>query len=189
MTPRILLVLTLSLLPAVIAAQPAIYESKDKGVTTFSDQPSPGGRPMDLPLVNVIPGPGVAPPQAPASTPQAAATPYSQLSVVSPASGGTVWTNTGDFDLQLQVRPALQTRRGDAFRVKIDGKTLARTFSGPAISIAESDWARSEATDNVLHSLQVSIVDQGGAVLMESAPVSFYLRRHTLAPAKAPRAR
>lgn len=188
MSPRIFLTFVLSLAPVIAGAQTTVFESKDKGGTVFSDQPSPGARQVDLPPVNVIQGPGMPPPQASAPA-TAAATPYSHLSVVSPASGGTLWTNTGEFDLQVQARPALQTSRGDAFRVKIDGRALARTFSGPAIGVSESDWARADATNNVLHSLQVSIVDQGGVVLMESAPVQFYLRRHTLAPAAAPRGR
>jgi hypothetical protein len=185
MTPRLLFAITLFLLPVMAGAQAIIYESKDKSGSSFSDQPSPGARPVDLPPINIIEGPGAPPPQAPA--PDTAPTTYSQLSVVSPANGGTLWTNTGAFDMQVQARPALQSSRGDAFRVRIDGMTLPRTYPGPAISISESDWARADAADNVLHSLQVSIVDQGGAVLLESAPVQFYLRRHTAAPTAAPR--
>lgn len=130
MTPRILLVLTLSLLPAVIAAQPAIYESKDKGVTTFSDQPSPGGRPMDLPPVNVIRGRAWRRHKLAGVNTAGRSHALQPVDVVSPASGGTVWTNTGDLDLR-PVRPALQTRRGDAFRVKIDGKTLGTDLFRP----------------------------------------------------------
>jgi len=186
MSLRIFLTLALSLAPVIAGAQTTVFESKDKGGTVFSDQPSPGARQVDLPPVNVIQGPGLSPPQA--DVPAAlAATPYSLVSIVSPANGSTLWTNTGAFDLQVQARPALQTSRGDAFRVRIDGKVLARSFAGPAISISESDWARAEATDNVLHSLQVSIVDQGGTVLMESAPIQFYLRRHTLKRKASPR--
>lgn len=185
MTPRILLAMVLSLAPLIAAAQPAIYESKEKGGTVFSDQPSPGARPLDLPAPNIIEGPKLAPPQT--EVPAAAPVSYSQLMVIDPADGGTLWTNTGDFDMQVQARPALQTQRGDAFRVKIDGKALAPAFSGTAISISAADWARAEAADNVLHSLQVAIVDQSGVMLIESAPVKFYLRRHTQAPKAAPR--
>jgi hypothetical protein len=178
MTPRILFAIALSLLPVMAGAQAVIYESRDKSGPSFSDQPSPGARPLDLSPLNVIEGPGAPPP--PAAAPDAAPTPYSQVSVVSPANGGTVWTNTGAFEMQASARPPLQTGRGDGFRVRIDGQVVPRTFSGAAISVSETDWARAEAADNVLHSLQVSIVDQGGAVLLESAPVQFYLRRHTI---------
>jgi hypothetical protein len=177
MTPRTIFCLALILLPAMAAAQTAVYESKDKSGPVFSDQPSAGARQLDLPPPNVIQGPGAPPPQPPA--PVAAPTPYSKLVIVSPENGGTLWSNDGAFKLQIQANPRLQTQRGDTIRVSIDGNALSTAFSSASVNVSAGDWNRAAAESNVLHTLQVTIADQSGAVMIQSAPVTFYLRRHT----------
>jgi hypothetical protein len=179
MTYRTLMALLLSLVPIFAAAQTSVYESKGESGPVFSDQPSPGATQLNLPPPNVIQGPGAPPPQGPAPTPAVAPTPYTKLVIVDPENGGTLWSNDGAFDMQIQATPRLQTQRGDVVRVKIDGNMLSRAFSGTTLNVSATDWNRAAAESNVEHTLQVIIVDQNGAVVIQSAPVSVYLRRHT----------
>lgn len=160
------------------AAQTPIYETKDGRGPVFSDQPSPGAVRVDLPPPNVIQVPAASP-QSPSSPTSAAPPPYVSLAITSPANEGTIHTNTGAFDLQVQVRPALRTDRGDRIVVRLDGKRLAQGYASTSISVTPDDWAKAATVDNVEHSLQVAIVDRGGAVLAESATVRFYAHRAT----------
>jgi len=149
------------------------YESKGKDGPVFSDQPSSGAKPLDLPPLNVIEQPS---PQF--QVPDAAPAPYSQLTIVSPADGSTIHTNTGAFDMQLQVSPGLRVSRGDTLRVKLDGNPLTQGYTDLAIRITEADWASAATTDNDQHSLQAAIIsNKYGSVLIESAPVRFFAQR------------
>jgi hypothetical protein len=173
MMARPLIAMLVAVLPALAAAQGAIYESKDKAGPVFSDQPSPGGRPIDLPPPNVIQVPPTPPPQQ--AAPAAPAPAYGSLAIVSPGNQDTIRSNTGAFDVRVQVQPAL--RSGDVIRVKLDGTLLPQGFSSADFRITDSDWARAANLNNVEHTLQVAIANSSGAVLIESAPVSFFAQR------------
>jgi Domain of unknown function (DUF4124) len=177
MNRRSLSVLSLALWSVVAAAQTPIYESKDKGGTVFSDQPAPGAKKVDLPPPNVVQTakPASAAPKASAAAPP----PYGRLAIVSPENEGTVHSNDGAFQLQVRAQPALRAGSGDRFRVKLDGKPLAQGYAAGVIDIKSADWARAAAPDTIEHVLQVTIVDRSGAVLIESAPVKFFVHRAT----------
>jgi hypothetical protein len=173
MLAKVLLLMLLAFSSGFALAQGGIYESKGKDGPVFSDQPSSGAKPLDLPPLNVIEQP---PPQF--QIPDAAPAPYSQLTIVSPADGSTIHTNTGAFDIQLQVSPGLRVSRGDNLRVKLDGNPLAQGYTDLAIHVTEADWASAATSDNVQHSLQAAIIsNKDGSVLIESAPVRFFAHR------------
>jgi hypothetical protein len=164
----------LSMWTAAVAAQDKIYESVGKdGVPEFSGQPKPGSTEVNLPPPNVIDT--TAPAAQPA--PQQSALGYSQLAIASPADQGTVHTNTGAFDLKVALRPALNA--GDVFVVTLDGTALAGRYTSADIAITEQDF-QSAAADNVLHQLQVAVVDSGGNVLIAAGAISFYVHRATV---------
>lgn len=175
MPSRILLVTLLALCSTLATAQGAVYESKDKAGPVFSDRPSSGAKPVELPPLSVIPEPPALP-QAP-QAPTVAPAPYSMLTILAPANEGTIHTNTGAFDMHLQIEPSLRISNGDAIIVKLDGNQLVQGYHGSVIHIKPADWARAATTDNIEHSLQVAIIDQTGAVMIESAPVRFYAHR------------
>lgn len=116
------------------AAQTPIYETKDGRGPVFSDQPSPGAVRVDLPPPNVIQVPA-APPQTPNSPTSVVPPSYVSLAIMSPANEGTIHTNTGAFDMQVQVRPALRTDRGDRIVVRLDGKRLMQGLASMSIGI------------------------------------------------------
>jgi hypothetical protein len=154
------------------AAQSTVYESKDKAGPVFSDQPSTGAKQIELGPPSVIQTTPV-PQQA---TPAATAPYYTALAISSPENEGTIHSNTGAFDVRLQLQPALRSARGDRIIVRLDGRPLKRRFSSVNFGVTEADW-QSAAADNVEHTLQAVVVDKGGALLIESAPVKFYAHR------------
>lgn len=157
------------------AAQ-TVYESKDKaGNTVYSDKPSPGSKALDLPPPNVVQGGTPAP--RPASKP-APAPAYTALSISSPANEDTLHSNSGEFIVNIRSVPALRAAAGDRILVKFDGTLLQHKYSSGAVTIRPEDWQA--ALDNAQHSLQVAIVNASGDTQIESAPVTFYVRRATV---------
>jgi hypothetical protein len=160
-------------------AQERDYESREGGVTVFSDRPSPGAQPVPVPTPNVIATPRVAAPQAASAPAEPPSPAYRRLRVVQPGNDGTVHSNTGAFTLTIDLQPALRTAAGDRVRVKLDGRLLPRSCDGTSIDITESDWAGAADADTIGHRLQVAVVDREGRALIESPTVSFY--RHSAA--------
>ena len=174
MSIRLSICLLLTLCGTLAAAQTKVYESKDKSGPVFSDQPSPGAKELTLPPPNVMPGTTPAPQQA---APQPALPVYRLLNILSPEDKGTVHSNTGAFDVRLQASPEL--RAGDRIRVKLDGNPIGRDFRSTAISLTDADWQASASSASIEHTLQATIVDKDGKVLIESSAVTFYARRTT----------
>ena len=172
----LVVVSTLSALSAwSIGVVAQVYESKEKGgVPVFSDTPTQGAKPVDLPPPNVVNTPQPAQPQAPSAP---AAPSYVQLAILAPAQQDTVHTNTGAFDVQVSLAPTL--RPGDAFVVTLDGNALPGRYTSANISLTEQDYASAAAATHQ-HSLSVAVVDSNGNVLMSSNAVSFYVDRSTI---------
>jgi hypothetical protein len=160
-----------------LAAAQTVYESKDKsGATVFSDKPSPGAKPVDLPPPNVVQT-APLPKQAPAPAAPAA---YQSIAVTVPADGGTVHSNTGAFAVTVRISPALRAKAGDRIRLSLDGNVLPTAYASRKINLTDADWAAAAAADSeAQHRLQAAVVDSSGAVKLESAPVSFFVRRAT----------
>lgn len=155
------------------AAAQTVYESKDKsGAPVFSDDPALGGKAVALPPPNVVqqqPVPKLAPmPAVPFA--------YRSISIVLPEGGDTVHSNTGGFGITVKLSPALRARPGDRIRVSLDGNTLPATYASRKIAITDADW-QAATSNNVQHTLQAAVVDSAGAVMIESAPLSFYVHR------------
>jgi len=157
-------------------AQTQIYESKEKsGTPVYSDTPATGSKAVNLPPPNI----SDAPMPAPSARPTISAPAYSELSIVSPGPGGTVRTNTGEFNVNVKLSPALNIKSGDRLVVKLDGTALPGRFTSPTIQITSKDFGAA-ATDNVQHQLEVAVVDANGSVLVEASPVTFYAHRATV---------
>lgn len=165
---RKVLPLLICLLPIAVLAQ-TVYESKDKEGPVFSDTPSPGAQPVDLPPPNVIDTPTPVQKQS-----QPAASGYTSITILSPQDQSTVHTNTGEFQVNLALTPALQG--GNTIRVSLDGSQLPTLRYALQFNITSDEW-QSTAKDNVLHQLQVAIVDDSGNVLITADPVQFYVHR------------
>ena len=177
MRTRPIIALLLATGCTLAAAQGPVYESKDKAGPVFSDRPSPGAKAIDLPPPNVIDVPQPAP-RGPA--PQADAPAYTSLAISVPKNQGTIHSNTGAFNVRVRTGPALRKAAGDRITVKLDGNLLPQNYQSASFRMTEADWQRAARPDNVGHTLQVAIVDKAGAVLIESAPITFYAHRATV---------
>ena len=155
-------------LPAVADAQ-TVYESKDKQGPVFSDTPSPGAQPIDVPPPNVVGTPTQVEQQSNQSTPG-----YTALTILSPQDQGTVHSNTGEFQVNLGLTPALQN--GNAISVSLDGTTLPTLRNSLQFNITSAEW-QSAATDNTMHELKVAVLDSAGNTLIAARPVKFYVHR------------
>lgn len=173
---RIAVALLAALGSGVSLAQTTVYESKDKAGPVFSDKPSPGAAAVALPPPNVVAGPKPAPVAPP---PPVVAPPYRSLAVASPANEATVHTNTGEIEVSARLNPAL--RPNDRLRIKLDGQLLPSSFRSTRLRIAAADWQAAANASSVEHTLQLTVVDAQGAVLIESAPVRFYAHRASVA--------
>jgi hypothetical protein len=167
------------ILAAVLAAHAAsawaqtVYESKDKAGPVFSDRPSTGAVPVELPPPNVVSTPAVKPvPDAPA--PSASAPAYRRLVIQRPAEQDMVHSNNGAFGISAQLSPPL--RPNDRIRVMIDGNLVPTVFRSTDLRISEQDWQATAVGNNSEHTLQLAVVDANGKPWIESAPVRFYLR-------------
>jgi len=177
MISRLVVSLLLAIGSTLAAAQSTVYESQDKAGPVFSDQPSSGGKAIDLGPANVIQTTPVPQQQ---SAPAAPAPYYTALAISAPENGGTIHSNTGAFDVGAQLQPALRTDRGDRISATLDGKVLTRRYTSAKFGVSDSDWQKSASPDVEEHTLQVAVLDKTGAVLIESAPVKFYARRATV---------
>ncbi|HMO45136.1 MAG TPA: hypothetical protein PKB14_03805 [Rubrivivax sp.] len=148
-----------------------VYESKDKAGTVFSDRPSPGAVPVQVPPPNVVSPPQVQPePPAPAASAPA----YRRLVIVRPAAQDMVHSNTGAFDISANLSPRL--RPEDRVRVLIDGNLVPTAFRSTSIRISEQDWRSAATGETGEHTLQLAVVDAGGRPWIESETLRFYLR-------------
>ena len=157
------------LLPAVGFAQ-TVYECPGKDGSVFTNTPCPGGKQLDLGPANVI-DTGNSPQQ---ETLPADAPAYAAFTILSPEDGGTVHTNTGQFQVSLALTPGLQG--GNAVSVSLDGTQLSTLRYALQFDITQEEWD-SAAAANVEHMLQASVVDRSGNTLIAATPVKFYVHR------------
>ena len=173
-----------SLLLFTLAATAEIYKwVDDKGVVHYGDQPpKPGARPLkDLPGLTTYSPPLVPKPTTRAQQPGAVAdrlpealarrlsqaVGYRTLTIVSPEEEGTVRSSPGVVTLFVALDPPL--RKGDYFKVLLDGKPWPGRFRSTVI--------RLENVDRGAHKVAVAVHDAGGRRLLQTPPRTFYLHR------------
>ena len=101
-------------LPQPIFAD-TIYKSPGPGGPVYSDVPSSGSVPVDLPPPNIAEPPArpAVQPKLPAQTKdtvQPKALAYRSLRITQPEDEGSASDNTALFEVRVAVEPALQTR-------------------------------------------------------------------------------
>jgi hypothetical protein len=167
---RFVFALLIFLSPALACAQ-VVYQCPGQDGPVFSDTPCPGGKRMDLGPPNVIDT--NAPPPAQPDT-QVDASAYTAFTILSPENGGTIHTNTGQFNVNLALTPSLQG--GNAISVSLDGTQLSTLRYSLQFDITQEEWESAAAAD-VQHLLQASVMDRAGNTLIAATPVQFYAHR------------
>jgi hypothetical protein len=162
--------LLICLLPAVAFAQ-TVYECPGKDGPVLTNTPCAGGKELDLGPPNVIDTGNLPQQQQPA---QADAPAYTAFAILSPEQGGTIHSNTGEFQVSLALAPGLQG--GNAVSMALDGTQLPTLRYSLQFDIAQEEWDTAAAA-NVQHTLQASVVDRSGNTLIVATPVQFYVHR------------
>jgi hypothetical protein len=165
------------LLLSVPVCMAQVYRSvAPDGTVSYSDQPSPGARALELPPPSSYTPP--SPPAAsaaPDSAADAATEPlpgagdYQRFDLVSPLPDDTIWDNQGAVDVAFDIRPSL--RAGDSVRVLVDG--------APSV-VVQGPVARLQGLPRGTHTLQAELLDGAGRVIKSSSSVTFHLQQHSV---------
>lgn len=164
------------LLALALPASAEIYRyTDDRGNPVYTNQPPQG---VATESVRLGPTNTVAPP-APAAQPPAPAAKteaelrYSRLEVVGVPDDETLRANAGNFEVDVDLQPALQ--EGHRLQLLLDGQPLAP--AGPQTHFSL------EHVDRGSHSLQAVVLSEDKEI-QRSASVSFTVQRvHTGSPA------
>lgn len=111
--------------------------------------------------------------------PSALAQGYDELSIVRPGREEVVHDNAGHVEVELQLAPPLEVKAGHRIRVSLDGVSASEPQQGVQFAL--------DGVERGAHTLQAEVIDEKGAALITSAPVTFYLwRASVLFPGRQP---
>lgn len=136
-----------------------VYKHVDeKGKVTYTDQPSPEATPVEIKELNTL---KPLPPKAPKpAAPGPDVGPDYKITITSPADNGIVANGLVGLTVNSGVSPALQS--GYQLQLSIDGKPHSKNVSGK-FQVATMQRGQ--------HSLQVSLLNEEGEVVTNSAAV------------------
>jgi len=144
------------------------------GTVEFTDDPHRGGEPIELKEAPTFKSPPV-PINASPSQPQdrekksGEAVTYRSITITSPKRAQTIWFDGSGIAVNVQTDPSLQG--SDEVVIEIDGKPVAR---GHHNAFTLEGVYRGE------HKLVAKILDGQGNTRVQSDPVIFYMKRHTI---------
>lgn len=169
--PWPMLILLSLLLPAVVWAADEVYRTTDEaGAPSFTDRPTGDARKVELPAPN-IDSAGV--PQGQFYTSPSRDVPtaaYESVRIVSPQAEATLRNNSGDLEVRVEVRPALQPQHW--LLLRLDGKEMGDLQKESGFQLTHVDRGS--------HQLLVEVVDQNREVIAQSVPVTIHLHRHSV---------
>lgn len=168
-----LLLLSLFIVCSVAVAETGYRFVHPDGTVEFSDKPIlQGGEEIELreaPTIQFVPvtpsSGGVS--QSNKSVKDGAAV-SSTITIVSPQTEETLWSDGSGVTVSVSVTPALQSDQTIA--ISLDGEVVA-SGSGSSFHLAE--------VYRGIHSLSASIIAADGSVISSSSPITFHMRQHT----------
>ncbi|WP_153109292.1 hypothetical protein [Propionivibrio limicola] len=196
--------LALAMLAGAEAVAQSVYVTPGESGPVFSDKPGDGAKEVPLKPLSVVPavkapasgrstqngsgGADSAPTVSSGGGPAAqsgsrddvAAESYRRFAIVFPEQNGSVVANTAVFEVRVAVDPALQVDEGHAFVVRVNGRWVEQRFTATEFMIPPEFWGDVLPPPNQRMTLAASIIDAEGRVLMDAAPVNFYLRHARL---------
>jgi len=171
----ILLLLIASFILTAAAEETTVYKRvRPDGTVEFSDEPTPGGRVIEVPGIQTYsfePPPPPAPPQRKSESVPPAEVRYQRIQVTAPAADETVYFDANGMPVSVVVKPELQP--GHVISLYLDGQRAAR---GSSASFTLQDVYRGT------HTLTAVVEDGRGTTLLRSAPVTFHMVQHTRRP-------
>lgn len=94
---------------------------------------------------------------------------YQSIAIASPKEQETVWFDANGMVVSLQIEPGLAD--GDEVVLRLDGEVVA---SGRGTTFTLTNVYRGT------HTMTAVVMDGHGDVLLESQPVTFYMRQHSV---------
>jgi len=172
-----LFLLMLCLCSSVASAE--VFRSiGEDGAVLYSDKPSPGAEPVDvpppssytpptLPTVRSTPSPSVGDAQSKEATTDT----YQTFALATPTPDEPIRQNAGNVPFSFEVSPAL--RAGHRIRVLLDGLPVQE---------ATDPFGSLENVDRGTHTLAGELIDDNGRVIARTDSVEFHLLRVTAGP-------
>jgi hypothetical protein len=144
------------------------------GEVIFSDVPSKGASRVHLPELTTykstpLPAGTGTKEEAPE---QASAAAYNSFTVSSPEDKATIWNNEGIVNMNVSLDPALLVTSGHKVQFFLDGKPYGKADLSLALSY--------RGLDRGTHTLSAAVVDESGAALISTKPVTIYLHQASL---------
>jgi len=164
--------LALAALLASSLCSAEIYKYVDKdGNVVFTDKPGKDRKQMHLaPLPTISLPKGEDTEQSshpkPASSQKAPGPGYSKLVFTSPADNSAFWSGSGSFVISVEANPSL--RKGDKFKVALDGRVLGSNTSGafPVQHVSRGT-----------HTASMSVVNADGQTVQSGPSITFTVHR------------
>ena len=163
------------MLLAPFAASPApIYKSVGpNGKVIYSDTPVPGAKAVDLPPISIYKPPPAPPAEAAPPPPEPPAQQpgsyYRRVAIVTPSPDATLWNTAYTVGVEALVEPPLDVAAGHRLVAVLDGKPVGEPQAQMHFTL--QDVFRGA------HTLQVSVQDAKGSLLLSSPPVTFYIHQ------------
>ncbi len=169
-------------------AQAEVYKSTSAdGEVIFSDQPSPGAVPIqlpELPTYKAPPVPARARTSGAARQDQPAPRVYQSMEFSIPKDDATVRNNLGALTARVSLQPPLKTRLGHRVQYYLDDAAHGEPVTGTSMSFT--------GLDRGSHLLSASVVNARGDTVISTDTVVFHMHRESInlpsrkAPAKTP---
>ena len=155
-------------------ASAAIYQTTDEqGNVVFSDEPSSGAEPVDLPPLPTYSAPKYrAPAAARDSSGKPAAKGYSSLRIRQPEPDATIRDNTGAVAVAVAIEPKLNQAAGHRLQFLLDGQPVGDPGTQTSTTLSN--------VDRGAHQVQAAVLDASGNELKRSDTVNFYLHRQSV---------
>jgi hypothetical protein len=152
----------------------AIYQTTDEqGNVVFSDAPSSGSKPVDLPPLPTYSAPKYrAPEPAQDGSGEAGAKGYSSLRIQQPEPDATIRDNTGAVAVTVAIEPKLNQAAGHRLQFLLDGQPVGDPATQTSTTLPN--------VDRGAHQVQAVVVDASGNELKRSETVNFYLHRQSV---------
>lgn len=155
-------------------ASAAIYQTTDEhGNVVFSDAPSSGSKPVDLPPLPTYSAPKYrAPEPAGDASGEPGAKGYSSLRIQQPEPDATIRDNTGAVPVAVAIEPKLNQAAGHRLQFLLDGQPVGDPGTQTSTTLSN--------VDRGTHQVQAAVFDASGNELKRSDSVRFYLHRQSV---------
>lgn len=150
-----------------------IYRYVDEeGNVIYSDQPHPDAEKIPTPEIQTYSAPEFSePPPPPAPEPESKRIVYLTFGIVSPADDQAIRSNNGNIDVEVLLEPSLD--KSHQLRLTLDGRPWGEPGTATTFGL--------ENVDRGTHTVTAEIIDEDGAVVNRTEPVTFHLLRVSVA--------